>query len=650
MKSEVAAVVPAEKKKLKLPVIILLIFTGVMLLSAAVCSYITLQYEYAYRGVHVGTLDVSGMSKSEILELLHSKYTVPASRLEITLKTDLAELKASYPDLGVVYDVEAAAEKAFSVGRTGNVFYRLYDIARASLSGFTVYVDQIYDESKIDDFVDRFTAMAFREVTEGALLVSDDEVVIRSGQHGEAVDKAEIRQLVIDMLRKGRGEVIRPGVIITEPTRFDTARVYESIVCDPQDAYYTMENDNLVLVPHRAGRQIDRAELEKIIGEINNTENIRRRLPVTYVIPEITSEKAESMLFRDELARYSTSFETRTQTEKNRMHNIALASEKYHNYILMPGEEFSFNRVVGPRNEKTGYKPANVFVRGRVVEETGGGICQASSTLYNAVLLADLEVVERSNHSFIVTYVPLGQDATAYYGGTDLRFINNTGWPIKILSWVENNQVHVVFLGTNLTPGKTVAISTKTLSHTKYKTKYVDDPTLPVGTVKKSQYGTDGYVVETYKTVKIGDKVISQTKIHTSRYNPCDEEYLVGIRQPDGTLTPGLAAQMANKAASAAQAGTVAADTPTGTAGGQGTGAGPAADNAGSGAAADDPDEHGTTGAAPEAPDTSEEITDIRETSADAPSVPDAAGNGQAGDGQSDGTDGTGSSADAAGN
>ena len=115
--------------------------------------------------------------------------------------------------------------------------------------------------------------------------------MIRSGQHGEAVDKAEIRQLVIDMLRQGRGEVIRPGVIITEPTRFDTARVYESIVCDPQDAYYTMENDNLVLVPHRVGRQIDRAELEKIIGEINNTENIRRRLPVTYVIPEITSER-----------------------------------------------------------------------------------------------------------------------------------------------------------------------------------------------------------------------------------------------------------------------------------------------------------------------------------------------------------------------
>src|SRR5690606_33779142 len=135
---------------------------------------------------------------------------------------------------------------------------------------------------------------------------------------------------------------------------------------------------------------------------------------------------------------------------------------------------------------------------------------------------------------FIVNYVPLGLDATAYYGGTDLRFINNTGWPIKILSWVEKNQVHVVFMGTCTNPDKSVVISTKTLSRTPYVTKYVDDPTLPVGTVKKSQYGTDGFVVETYKTVKVGDKVISQTKLHTSRYNACNEEFLVGIRQPDG--------------------------------------------------------------------------------------------------------------------
>ena len=618
MKTEVAANLPANtgKKKSKL-MIILLVFTGVMLASASVFAYITLRYNNVYRGVHIGDLDVSGMARSEIIELLESRYTIPASGLDITLKTDLAEVRKSYPDLGVVYDIEAAADKAFSIGRSGNVFDRLYDIARASFKGIVTYVPQSYDESRVDDFVDDFALMAFQQVREGILLISDDSVVIKSGRHGEAVDKAEVKSLVINMIKEGKGGVIRPDVIITETTRFDAGEAYDKIVSEPENAYYKMENGKLALVPHKMGRQIDREELKRIIDELNKTENMETTLPVTYVTPEITSEKAASMLFRDELARYSTSFETRTQNEKNRMHNIALAAGKYHNYILMPGEEFSFNEVVGPRNEKTGYKPAHVFVNGRVEDGIGGGICQATSTLYNAVLLADLEVVERRNHSFIVTYVPLGQDATAYYGGTDLRFINNTGWPIKILSWVEGNKVNCVFLGTNSTPEKTVVISTKTLSHTPYKTKYVDDPSLPVGTVKKSQYGTDGFVVETYKTVKMGDKVISQKKIHTSSYKPCDEEFLVGIKQPDGTLTPGLAAQMATKAKAAAQAETAPADTQPATADK------PAVDEK----PGTEPVRGETPGTSGGSPETSASVPDTPENPGDVPSTPETSDN-----------------------
>ena len=158
-----------------------------------------------------------------------------------------------------------------------------------------------------------------------------------------------------------------------------------------------------------------------------------------------------------------------------------------------------------------------------------------------------MKVNERKNHSFIVTYVPLGQDATAYYGGTDFRFINSTQWPLKIDAWLDKNKVHVVFKGTNTTPDKTVHISNKVLSQTPHDIKYVDDPKLPVGTTKKYQYGTDGFVVETYKTVKSGNTVVSQTKIHTSRYRPCTEEILVGILNPDGTTTPGLAEEMRKK-------------------------------------------------------------------------------------------------------
>jgi len=553
MEPEVQVKNPTVKKK-NTTVIILSVFIAVMLLTASILAFIALQYGYIYKGVHIYDMDVSGMSRQELLQLLESRYSMPASDLSITLKTPLAELEISYPELGVHYDVEAAVEAAYSLGRTGNIFVRLYDIARAGLGGISYTVPQSYNEEKLDEFISRFSEMAFRPVSEGSLLISDDKVILRSGSHGESIDKAEAKLKVIEMIKSGHGGVIEPEVTITGASGLDIDELYDQIVSSPENAYYRkLENNELELVPHKMGRQIDKETLRKIVEEQKSTENTERVLPVEFTNPEITSETAASMLFRDELANYSTTFQTRTQNEKNRMHNISLAASKFNNYILMPDEEFSFNEVVGPRNEKYGYKEAHVFINGRVEDGVGGGICQAVSTLYNAVLMSDLKVLERRNHSFIVTYVPLGQDATAYYGGTDFRFVNTTGWPIKIITQVDDSKVTVIFKGTNTQPDKKVIISNKTLSRTPYKTKYVDDPTLAVGTIIKSQYGSDGYVVETYKTVKSGDTVISQIKLHTSRYKACDEEFRVGIKNPDGTTTPGLAAKMQEAASAGSQ-------------------------------------------------------------------------------------------------
>ena len=538
--------IPKRSRKRTI-IIALLIFTAVMLISASIFSYILLQSTSAYKGVYVGRLDVSGMGRHDMLQYLEAKYTVPALELKITLKTPSAKVNSTYPELGVDYDTDAAVEAAYSVGRTGNVFKRLYDIAHAGISGTVINMPQSYDEEKIDDFVNRFCEEAYKEVREGTLLITDERVVIRSGRHGESVSKEDVKALVMGMIKSNKGGPVEPEVIVTNPTPFDADEIFTQLNSGPADAYFKMENDTLKVVPHIVGRKIDRTTLEQIIKEHNTTEDTDRELPATLEKPAVTTEEAVSMLFRDELANVSTKFETVTQNEKNRAHNIGLAVGKFNGTILLPGEEFSFNDIVGSRNEKTGYKEAHVYINGRVEDGIGGGICQAVSTLYNAVLLSDMKVNERKNHSFIVTYVPLGQDATAYYGGTDFRFINSTQWPLKIDAWLDKNNVHVVFKGTNTTPDKTVHISNKVLSQTPHDIKYVDDPKLPVGTTKKYQYGTDGFVVETYKTVKSGNTVVSQTKIHTSRYRPCTEEILVGILNPDGTTTPGLAEEMRKK-------------------------------------------------------------------------------------------------------
>lgn len=549
MEPEVRSAIPKQQGKKRIVIAALLTFTVAMLIFACVFSYILLQSTTTYKGVYIERLDVSGMGRHDMAQYLETQYTVPAAELKIILRTPSAEVSAAYPDLGVEYDTNAAVEAAYSVGRTGNVFKRLYDIAKAGIVGTVINVPKSYSEEKIDSFVNSFYKEAFIEVKEGALLVTNDRVVIRSGRHGESVSKEDVKVLVLNMIKSNSGGVIEPEVTETYPTPFSVDEIYAQITNEPSDATFRMEDGTLKVVPHVVGRKIDKSVLEKILEEHSKTEDTDRELPVTLTQPEITTETAVSMLFRDELANVSTDFKTATQHEKNRAHNISLAVSKFNGTILLPGEEFSFNQVVGSRNESTGYKEAHVFINGRVEDGIGGGICQAVSTLYNAVLFSDMQVVERKNHSFIVTYVPLGQDATAYYGGTDLRFINSTQWPLKIESWVEKNKVHVVFKGTNTTPEKKVIISNKILSRTPYETKYVDDPKLPVGTTKKYQSGTDGYVVETYKTVKMGDETVSHTKIHTSRYKPCFEEILVGILNPDGTTTPGLAEAMKKKKA-----------------------------------------------------------------------------------------------------
>lgn len=145
-------------------------------------------------------------------------------------------------------------------------------------------------------------------------------------------------------------------------------------------------------------------------------------------------------------------YTTRLTADKNRNHNIALACKAINGRVVYPGKIFSFNETVGPRTKKKGYKPATIFVNGRKTTGTGGGVCQVSSTLYNAVLRAKLTVVERRRHSLPVKYVPAGKDAAVSYGKADFKFKNNRQNPIKIYAKVEGRWVKVTITEINCRP------------------------------------------------------------------------------------------------------------------------------------------------------------------------------------------------------
>jgi len=254
-------------------------------------------------------------------------------------------------------------------------------------------------------------------------------------------------------------------------------------------------------------------DFDKIRAEINQEgefEGVSR-------VDNLNEVIAEYALF-DLLSTYTTSF---NPEQENRNENIRLASESINGLMLKEGAIFSFNEVVGPRTEARGYKQALEIVDGELVEGIGGGICQVTSTLYNAVLTADLEVKDRRNHSRPVSYVDKGRGATVYYDNIDFQFKNSSSQPIVILSQINNNQLTVSILGRRET-NKSVTIETEIIEVYPPGEEIEVDNNLNQGEREVIRAGENGYKVKVTKVIR-EDGLINQEVVSIDTYSPVDE-------------------------------------------------------------------------------------------------------------------------------
>ncbi|MEG0873492.1 MAG: VanW family protein [Clostridia bacterium] len=199
------------------------------------------------------------------------------------------------------------------------------------------------------------------------------------------------------------------------------------------------ENHNNTASENKEKQDVNKVTKEEV-DKLNVDANIAKeqlQKPSTQTPPSNPAPKAD--VEPVEIATYTTSIYDK---DNNRVFNISKAIEKLNDTIIPNGKEFSFNNTIGPMNSAAGYKKAVGFDnKGNKVQIDGGGMCQISSTLYNAALISKLQITERHPHSRRVYYVPKNKDATIYYGSLDLKFINNTGSSIKILA--TNNKTNV---------------------------------------------------------------------------------------------------------------------------------------------------------------------------------------------------------------
>lgn len=197
------------------------------------------------------------------------------------------------------------------------------------------------------------------------------------------------------------------------------------------------------LIPHQQGRIVDRDKIDDWLDQIYIYLQKPVQVPVIYSEPLITTKQCRR-LKEKHISSYTTQF---NEKNRNRSHNIYLSAKAIDHVILLPGQIFSFNQVVGQRTIQKGYRQAKVIVKGEYSEGIGGGICQTSSTLFNSVDRAGLEIIERVSHSKRVTYVPKKRDATVSWGGPDFRFKNQLNEPILIVSKIHGGQITISIYG-----------------------------------------------------------------------------------------------------------------------------------------------------------------------------------------------------------
>jgi vancomycin resistance protein YoaR len=298
-----------------------------------------------------------------------------------------------------------------------------------------------------------------------------------------------------------------------EKLKKSVGHISKEINLEVKDASINVNESSIDVEDGNSGLDVNIEEsIKNVIRELEKG-NKKEELVVTKVEPNIKKEQLQEV--NALLGSYSTKFDS---SIAGRSSNIRLATSKSSDILLMPGDVFSYNEHTGEKSLSNGYKHAPVIVQGVVQEGVGGGICQVSSTLYNSVLYAGLELVNIKNHSIPSSYVSMGRDATVTDGGIDFVFKNNLKYPVYIKNYVSGNVVTCQIYG-SLKDKQNIQISTSTDGVSVAPIKKIEDPTIPAGEEKQLESGRNGYTVSTYRLyIDTDGKVIKKEKVVTSYY------------------------------------------------------------------------------------------------------------------------------------
>lgn len=495
---------------------------ALIIIFSVIVALINIDNEKIYNNISIMGVDVSGMTVEEAKEAVSN---VVNSKLEqdIVLKKDDYETTITTSQIDAEFAVEEAVNEAYNVGRGDNIIINNYSIISTLFMNREIECNLNYDEEELDSKISDISSKLPGAVVDNSYYIEDDELIIVKGTEGLQVKSDELKEAIIELLNNvyDTNNVLDIPTETVSPGEIDVAAIREEIYKEAEDAYITEDPTTVHAEVEGVDFAISIEEAEAIVAE-DQDEYV---IPLTITEPETTLADLGEDAFPDKLATYSTRYDP---SNENRSNNIELATEKIDGTILMPGETFSFNQTVGERTVSAGYKEASAYANGEVVQDIGGGICQTSSTLYNVVLLANLEITERSNHQFLTSYVSASRDATVSWGGIDFQFTNTRTYPIKIEAKAKNGVCKISIYGIKEEVEYEVVIESEVTSYISYTTEYVTDSSLEEGEEVVEQSGYTGCTSEAYRVLKLNGEVISRTLLSKDTYDPLTEIIRVG--------------------------------------------------------------------------------------------------------------------------
>ena len=425
---------------------------AVVVLTVGGLSLYTYQYPNIFHGIKLASeFSLSGMTEDQAAQYIESDCGSSILNHDVTVTGDGKEFTLHVADVAEQVDGAATAEAAYRIGREGNYFQRIGAVVAALFGQNNIDAVIKTDDKALQKFVKGVHGKVQYDPVQPSFEIDKTNAVmtIDTGKTGLDFNQKTMRSALKEQISEMRFDPYEIETYVLNQQKPNAEQMAKDACCEAEDAKADTETGEIINSVH--GVKVTAKAISDAVGDASKQTYT---VPVEITKPSLTAKQLEKVLFRDVLAQTTTYY----SGGYSRTTNVRLTAEACDNTILNPGDEFSYNGIVGERTPERGYQTATIFVDGKSVEDYGGGACQSSSTIYMAVLRADLEVTERRNHQFQITYTPISQDATVAWGSQDFKFVNDTDYPIKIDMSMGDGALTCTIYGTK-TDDKTVELS-----------------------------------------------------------------------------------------------------------------------------------------------------------------------------------------------